>query len=177
MALAYRVKLTMDQLDYPVWRTAVIPEDVNHEQLLIIFKTLFSWPMNETASFMIADSPWEDANFTPVTQPCDIGQLLKENYPYFICSHENWHHRLYLEEVIDSQTVMHYARCIAGEGHRPPVDVGGVGGYKTFLCAVENVNHPRHYQCLEWAEKDTAGRMFDKKYFYILEVNRQLKRL
>lgn len=177
MALAYRLKLTMDQLDYPVWRTVVLPEETSLDQMMTIFKVLFSWPMDEPAGLYLADSPWEDAVLEPIDGSMRLSQYLKADYPVFCCTLENWRHRIQLEEVIDSLTTMHYARCIAGEGHRPPTAVGGIGGYKAFLCAVENVNHPKHYQSLEWAEKDTDGRMFDKKYFYILEVNRQLKRL
>lgn len=177
MALAYRLKLTMDQLDYPVWRTVVVPEDLTLEKLLEVFKTLFSWPMDEAASLNLADSPWEDAVLKDIGTSLGLGEYFKLAYPVFLCGKEQWRHRIQLEEIIDSETAMHYARCIAGEGHRPPREVGGVSGYKAFLCAVENVNHPKHYQSLEWAEKDTGGRMFDKKYFYILEVNRQLKRL
>jgi len=61
--------------------------------------------------------------------------------------------------------------------HRPPEDVGGIGGYETFLEAISDKDHEEYNDMLVWAEKDTGGRKFDPEYFYINEVNRALKKI
>lgn len=68
-------------------------------------------------------------------------------------------------------------RCIEGERHRPPEDVGGIGGYENFLEAINDPHHPEYDDMLVWAEKDTGGRKFDPEYFYINEVNRALMKI
>lgn len=78
---------------------------------------------------------------------------------------------------MESDQDVKYSRCIEGERHRPPEDVGGIGGYENFLKAINNPNHPEYDDMLVWAEKDTGGRKFDPEYFYLNEVNRALMKI
>lgn len=56
------------------------------------------------------------------------------------------------------------------ERSRPPEDVGGTGGYESFLQIISDPHHPDYDDMLLWAEKDTGGRKFDPEYFYKNEI-------
>lgn len=155
MGRAYRVRVVLDQLDYPVWRSGILPGHYSQSENLLALKAMFGWPLDVEATAETRDGLFSEVR---------IGS-------------EQWRHLVTVEEVMATERPLAYAKCIAGEGHRPPLDVGGPQGYEAFLVAVENPNHPEHFEKLAWAEKDTDGRMFDRKYFYILEVNRKLKAL
>ena len=59
-----------------------------------------------------------------------------------------------------------YCRVVAGKGACPPEDVGGIGGYYSFLEAVKNPKHPRHHDMLEW-----CGGHFDPDAFDPDDIN------
>lgn len=64
--------------------------------------------------------------------------------------------------------------CLGGARHRPPEDVGGVGGYESFLANIKDKSDPERDGNLTWARKDTGGRLFDPEHFYLDEINARL---
>lgn len=61
--------------------------------------------------------------------------------------------------------------CLAGQGDRPPEDVGGEGGYIDFLEIIGNPGHEDYKSMKSWYE----GQYY--KGFDIEKVNRCLKYL
>lgn len=53
-----------------------------------------------------------------------------------------------------------YPRCIDGENHCPPEDVGGTTGYRHFLKIIQNPTHPEYQDMITW-----VGGQFDPHRF------------
>lgn len=73
---------------------------------------------------------------------------------------DGWEHAVVLEGILMPEPGASYPRCTAGERACPPEDVGGVGGYKTFLEAIFDPSHEDHQPMLTW-----AGGRFDPEGF------------
>ncbi len=65
-----------------------------------------------------------------------------------------------------------FAVCTGGERTCPPDDVGGPGGYESFLEAIADPQHAEHQEFLEW-----VGGAFDRDAFDLAGVNAALQRL
>ena len=59
---------------------------------------------------------------------------------------DSWEHEIVVEKKLPESEGAPAPVRLAGARHRPPEDVGGVGG---------------RYENLAWAQKDTRGRLFD----------------
>ena len=90
---------------------------------------------------------------------------------------DSWEHEIIIEKIAEAEEGVHYPFCLDGERHHPPEDVGGIGGYETFLEAISDKYHEEYNEMLVCAEKDTGGRKFDPEYFYLNEVNRALMKI
>jgi hypothetical protein len=112
--------------------------------------------MDEENEDEIAISRVLSATKTKVTYEYDFG--------------DSWEHEVGLEKIMESESGVHYPRCVAGENACPPEDVGGVWGYTDFLQAINNPEHKEHKSFLEW-----VGGEFDPEEFDLDAVNELLK--
>lgn len=87
---------------------------------------------------------------------------------------DSWEHEIIIEKRLKDAKSSAVPVCLAGARSRPPEDVGGVGGYENFLEIIKDKKNPEREEYLEWATKDTKGKIFDPKYFYADEVNEKL---
>ena len=100
----------------------------------------------------------------------DAGEIFFYNYDYG----DGWRHEVKVEAIEAAPPRVRYPRCPAGERACPPEDVGGVGGYETFLEAMADPRHEEHEMYREW-----IGREFDPERFDPAKVRFQdpLRRL
>ena len=87
---------------------------------------------------------------------------------------DTWEHEIIIEKRLKDTGMNGIPKCLSGARHRPPEDVGGIGGYENFLNIIRDKKNPERDEMLTWAEKDTKGRIYDSEYFSINEVNRRL---
>lgn len=73
---------------------------------------------------------------------------------------DDWCHALIDEGPQPVARGATYPRCLAGQGHCPPEDCGGINGYASFLEAIANPRHPEHKAMLQW-----VGGPFDPHAF------------
>lgn len=99
--------------------------------------------------------------------------MLRLCYAYDFGDHRQ--HEIVIEKRLKHSKRNAVPVCLGGAMHRPPEDVGGIGGYGHFLEAISDKNDPEGRELLAWAQKDTKGRMSDPEYFYVDEVNERLK--
>ncbi len=85
---------------------------------------------------------------------------------------DGWDHEILLEKILEPEAKSRYPHCLTGKRHCPPEDIGGVWGYRTFLEAIGDPDHPEHDEYLEWVED-----AFDPEAFDVEEVNRALKQI
>ena len=188
--MAYQIKVTIAEIEPPIWRRLRIPGKISFEQLHWIIQAAFGWLGYHLYSFefekvVITEpdpdfAPGEcfgkdveelDATKTPISCFFDEEDRCMYTYDFGDC----WHHEIVVEEKLKETRANSRPRCLAGARHRPPEDVGGVGGYAHFLEVIGNKDDPEREEMLEWARKDTRGRLFDPEYFYLEEINERLE--
>lgn len=79
---------------------------------------------------------------------------------------DSWFHEIVVEKKLKDTKKNSVPICLGGARHRPPEDVGGVGGYGAFLETIREKKNPEREDMLSWAQKDTKGRLFDPDCFY-----------
>jgi len=189
--LVYQLKITLKEIEPPIWRRVLVPEDITFYKLHKILQAAFGWQDYHLFNFhfgdVVVDIP--DPDYAPGeiygglkelnAKRVKIADLFvnRKQCVYTYDFGDNWEHDMVLEEIVSPEEGRHYPLCIGGERSRPPEDVGGVSGYEDFLLSIGNPEDPEYNENLEWAEKDTGGRKFDPEYFYVNEVNRALKKI
>lgn len=180
----YQVKITIEDIVPPIWRRLIIPSGITFYKFHQIIQTAFGWQNYHLFEFEFPDVIIN----TPIPEDLNKPQLnaKKVKIDSFMDQHndflyiydlgDHWRHRIELEQFLQPEEDVS-VRCIGGERHRPPEDVGGIGGYEEFLLAISDPGHPEYDEMLQWAEKDTGGRKFDPEYFYIHELNRKLAKI
>jgi hypothetical protein len=187
----YQLKITLKDIRPPIWRRVLAPRNITFHKLHKIIQAAFGWQDYHLFDFDFGDivvhipapdfSPGELYGDVEAlnAKRTKIDGLLTERgkCTYTYDFGDDWKHEIVLEKILPAEEGQRYPVCIDGARHRPPEDVGGVPGYEEFLKAIGNPKHPEHDEYLVWAEKDTGGRKFDPKYFYIHETNRALARV
>lgn len=189
--MAYQFKITLREIEPPIWRRVLVPENITFSKLHKIIQSVFGWQDYHLFSFdfddVIVDIP--DTDYSPEelyggvkelnARRTKIDKLFVERKQcvYTYDFGDDWKHEVVLEAVVADKKGQHYPQCVGGARSRPPEDVGGVFGYEGFLSAISDPEDPEHDEWLEWAEKDTGGGKFDPEYFSIDEVNRVLKKI
>lgn len=184
-AFVLKIKLNLEKFD--IWRKVVVPENINFEVLHKVIRECFDWGYNHLHGFVkfqdqkplvsivsdeddMGDFPREEPvlleSKTPITEYLQNDEPLVYTYDFG----DNWEHFIEVEDVI-SNFDKNYPVCIAGQGDRPPEDVGGEGGYIDFLEIMGNPQHEDYKSMKTWYESQYY-RGFD-----IDKVNRCLKHL
>jgi hypothetical protein len=63
-----------------------------------------------------------------------------------------WEHTIEIESEEAAEYRKQYPICVDGAEPCPPEDAGGPAGYREFLLALLNPNHPQHDDLREWAQ-------------------------
>lgn len=187
MGITYQLKISLIDIKPSIWRRIIVPPNITFFKLHKIIQATFNWQDYHIFNFDFGDavvclpdpeyslgefygSGVEELNAKKVK----IDRLFTKDktFIYEYDLGDSWKHEIVVEEILESDQDVKFSRCTEGERHRPPEEVGGIGGYKNFLEAINNPNHPDYDDMLVWVEKDTGGRKFDPEYFYLNEINR-----
>ena len=85
---------------------------------------------------------------------------------------DSWYHEVLFEGVVvrvDSK--VKYPLCLEGARACPPEDSGGIWGYPDFVEAIQNPDHERHQELLEW-----VGGRFDPNEFDPAKATKAMKK-
>lgn len=187
--MAYQIKITISEIEPPIWRRVRIPGSITFSQLHRVIQVAFGWLDYHLHQFTFADIvvTEPDADFS-------VGELYGERArafdpektivnelfdQYDRCIYEydfgdRWVHEVVVEKRLKDTKRNSVPVCLGGARQRPPEDVGGVSGYQEFLEIIRDKGHPEREELLRWAEKDTRGKPYDPECFCIDEVNRRL---
>jgi hypothetical protein len=188
--MAYQIKVTLRGIDPLVWRRLRVPGTITFEQLHHVIQASFGWLNYHLYNFQLGstvfaqgDSVYTDEDlygagskrFDPDANL--IGAFLSkgDELVYEYDFGDGWIHDIVVEKQLKELKKYATPLCLGGARHRPPEDVGGLGGYESFLESIRDPKDPEREDNLRWAQKDTGGRLFDPEYFYIDEVNSRLE--
>jgi hypothetical protein len=74
---------------------------------------------------------------------------------------DSWYHEVLVESCTEPEPGKTYPACLAEKRACPPEDCGGIWGYPDFVEAIENPDHDRHEELLEWIGGEFDPEAFD----------------
>jgi hypothetical protein len=179
-SMIYQLKITLKDSKPPIWRRLQVEDDTTLYKLHQILQIAMGWTNSHLHQF-IADGvyygePDPEYGFDMVNEKRsrlkEIVRNVKAKCIYEYDFGDGWDHEIVLEKILEPEANERYPRCLTGKRHCPPEDIGGVWGYRTFLEAIGDADHPEHDEYLEW-----VGDAFDPEAFDVEEVNRELKQI
>jgi hypothetical protein len=179
----YQVKITLNGIKPPIWRRVQI-KDGSLAELHEIIQTCMSWEDYHLHVFAIGGEQfglpeqWNEPGGWGEPEVGDsrkikLSQLVAQGikkFRYVYDMGDSWEHTLQIEKTLPAETGVKYPRCTDGKRACPPEDCGGPWGYDDFLEAIQNPEHERHEELLEWIGGD-----FDPEAFDPDSVNAELR--
>jgi hypothetical protein len=84
---------------------------------------------------------------------------------------DSWHHEVLFEGTMRPESKVKYPVCLEGERACPPEDCGGIWGYADFVKAIQNPDHDRHEELLNW-----VGGRFDPEDFNPADATKAMRK-
>jgi len=169
----YRIKITLGDVDPPVWRRVEI-EDCSLQTLHGVVQDAMGWENYHLYEFHVGDEVYtepravdEDSRSAAETTLAELVGRKCTQFDYVYDLGDEWGHRLEIEAAAPPEPGVHYPRCVEGQRACPPEDCGGPWRYKTMLEALKDPRHEEHEEFLEW-----IGDTFDSEAFDAQRVNR-----
>jgi hypothetical protein len=178
---AYQLKVTLRDIDPPVWRRLRVP-DCTLDELHGYIQTAMGWTNSHLHHFRVgeqfygdpelmqenfADLEYKDSTATRLSTIVPAGRR-KFRFGYEYDFGDSWWHEILVEKVEAGEAK---AECLAGERACPPEDCGGPWGYADFLDALADPDHERHEELEEW-----LGGPFDPEAFDPAAATRRMRR-
>ena len=179
--LLYQLKVTLRDINPPIWRRIQVWEDMTLAQLHRILQVVMGWEDYHLHEFQIGrrvyavpdpdDALYERRVIDERRQR--LQQVLPRvgvSFEYRYDFGDDWQHDVLLEAAVLPDPQKQYPRCLEGERSGPPEDVGGPLGYQLYLEAMVAPGHKEHKNMLQWRGP------FDPELFSVAAVNKQLSR-
>ena len=176
----YQLKITLAEVEPPVWRRIRLRGDLRLDRLHAVFQKAMGWQNAHLHEWTVGgrrygapepDEPHyevEDESRLTLREAAPV-QGVRFEYVYDLG--DNWTHDVVVERIDPPDPKSSSPECLAGERACPPEDCGGAGGYERFLDAIRDPRHPEHEDLLAW-----AGGRFEPEAFDLAAVNRRLRR-
>jgi hypothetical protein len=177
----YQLKVSLKDSKPPIWRRILVPGDITLERLHYVIQETMGWWNAHLHQFIVGeiyygephpDLDWGDIQDERQFRLNQIAPGVKSKFVYEYDFGDSWEHVVLVEKVLPPEAGQRYPLCVKGKRACPPEDVGGVWGYAYFLNAIQDPEHERHEDYLEW-----VGYEFDPEAFDLDEVNEALERL
>lgn len=167
----YVMKITIKDIDPPIWRRLKVPGDVTFARLHRLIQAAFGWLNYHEYRFGFVgfEVIEEDPDFPEDVAAKGVKRLhprkthissLFEAQPECVYEYDFgdfWEHQIVIESAVDPEQGPPAPVCLAGARRCPPEDIGGTGGYEEFLA------------------DDTGGGRFDPEDFSLEEANRRVE--
>jgi hypothetical protein len=176
-----QIKVTLLGTEPPIWRRLLIPADLTLARLHDVLQSAMGWEQSHLHEFRVGRQSYGEPD--PNEGGFDIESRIDERkvrlhevlgrigkkavYTYDFG--DGWEHGLVLEKRLPADPNLAYPACTGGQRACPPEDCGGIGGFYELLEAIQNPDHERHEELLDW-----VGEECDPEAFSIETVNRAL---
>jgi hypothetical protein len=174
----YELRVTLDGVDPPVWRTLTVPANIGLEQLHVVLQVAMGWTNSHLHDFRqgrrrFAPPDPDGDSFGAKAEDeadyllCDLLKRQKQSLAYEYDFGDGWEHTVALVAVRPGRC--RAPKVLAGERACPPEDCGGPGGYYDLLAIIANPDDPEHAERMEWLPGGFAAEVYP-----IAEVNEAL---
>jgi hypothetical protein len=176
-AQVYQLKITLRDIKPPVWRRVQV-KDCSLAKLHDFIQTCMGWDGYHLHAFEIGGEQFGEPDpdgmmETEDSRKVKLSQVVGQGFKKFTYTYDfgdNWEHIIQIEKTLPAEPGVHYPRCTDGKRACPPEDCGGPWGYADFLDAIQDPEHERHEELLEW-----VGEEFDPEAFDSEAVNEELR--
>ena len=175
----YQFKITLQDIQPPVWRRIRVPASYTFWDLHIAIQDVMGWTDSHLHEFVIKNP--KTGRMINIGLPDeDFGRTVSEGWKkkiadFFIPANpaaeysydfgDDWRHAVVLEDILPQQKDIDYPLCVDGARACPPEDCGGSHGYEDFLEIIMDPDHEEYESMLEW-----AGDEFHPEHFDCTEV-------
>jgi len=164
MTKRLQLKITLDEVEPPVWRRVLVRDDLTFLQLHQVIQAAMGWGDYHMHQFELAsprlfigtqskDGLFFDAGPSMLpertTRLADVLER-KRKFRYWYDFGDDWWHTLAVEKRLPGEPDGPPAELLAGEGACPPEDSGGPWGYPRMLATAADPAHPEHEDIREW---------------------------
>jgi hypothetical protein len=181
---ALQIKITLAEIDPPVWRRLVVPWTWHLGQLHLAIQAAFNWWGSHLHEFTIGGLRYgdpellEDGAFEDDPRVFDEREVrLRDfdrepgiSFTYLYDLGDSWLHTVEIEKLLALDALPRLGTCIAGARARPPEDVGGVSGYERFLAIMADPEDPEHDETRIW-----CGGHFDPEWFDLALTDKDVR--
>jgi hypothetical protein len=180
-AAVYVLRITLEEVEPPVWRRLQVAGSVTLEGLHTIIQKAMGWHDAHLHEFEVGDrrygQPEPDEPRYKVEPEWKLSLRAAApaegaRFRYVYDLGDGWRHEVLVEAIQTQAGPLKYPVCLAGERACPHEDSGGPPGYANLLDVLRDRAHPEHREMLAW-----AGRGFDPERFDLVAVNRKLRLL
>ncbi|HHW18035.1 MAG TPA: plasmid pRiA4b ORF-3 family protein [Firmicutes bacterium] len=176
----YQFKVTLKDIQPPIWRRFQVPNDITFYKLHLILQEVMGWYNYHLYQFIVRDvtygDPDPDYGQTDVnSRRVRLWQVISKPRTSFVYEYDfgdGWKHQVVLERVIPSAEQLRHSVCLAGARACPPEDCGGPWGYQRLLEIISNPENEEYPEMIEW-----LGGGFDPEAFDLGEVNMRLRQI
>ena len=179
----YQLKITLKDCRPPIWRRVQVRSDATLAHLHWVIQFSMGWTNSHLHSFTIQGIeygvPMPELGFDEMglrdEQPVKLSKVIpgeKFKFSYLYDFGDSWEHDILVEKMLEADPEINYPICIKAQRACPPEDCGGGWGYRNFLEAIQDPDHPEHDELLEW-----VGGSFDPEDADFDEINPLLKRI
>ncbi len=179
---AYELRVTLDHVEPPIWRTFLIPADAGLDDLHHVLQVVMGWTNSHLHEFIKGRSRYgvpdpDGDDFGSKLHPeheHGVAELLtkpKQKITYSYDFGDGWEHTVTLVAI--HPAAIPAPKCLDGARACPPDDCGGPGGYEDLLRVLADRSDPEHRSMLKWF-KSMTPKGHDPEVFPIAAVNKQL---
>lgn len=178
----YQLKVTLNNIDPPIWRRFQVRSDAKLTRLHSILQTVMDWAGYHLYGFEVGglhytdpeeveediyERDLQDASKMRLSRALpQMGDRMLYRYDFG----DNWEHTIELEGILIPVPGQRYPVCLGGERSAPPDDCGGVDGYARLLEVLADPHDEEHEDMKQW-----VGPYFDPERFNLEIVNRDLR--
>lgn len=175
--LLHQVKITIDDIEPPIWRRLLLPKDLNFAELHEIIQAAFGWTDSHLHQFVVGglivgapefgEDGFLDRQIFEATEvflrDLDLYHIPDLRILYEYDFGDSWRHWIQFESQIPRVDGEKYPLLVDGARHRPPEDVGSTSGYADFLEAWGDPEHEEHKALRTWAGRAFSPEKFDRE--------------
>lgn len=176
----YQLKITLDEIEPPIWRRILVKADTKLPALHRIIQTIFGWTNSHLHQFShetklytnpsLGEAMEDDMsiNYTFISIK-DLLHIERQAMHYEYDFGDSWMHTIVLEKISPILGNEMLPLCIEGERNSPPDDSGGVYGYENLLEILADKSHEEYEETKAW-----VGKGFNPEKCNILSINKKL---
>src|SRR3989338_6143176 len=155
---AFQLKISLKYIAPLIWRSTVVPADIELPDLHKIIQTAMGWMNGHLHQFIIHENYYGEVNEEFDNDWIDykkikLNSLVKkegEKFEYDYDFGDGCDHIIEVEKIIENYTETKLPICLKGKRAAPPENCGGPPGYERLFEIVYNPLHAEYEETIDW---------------------------